>query len=68
MSIPDSTGTSLLQSVLDTQSRRADTDVILLKKAQNLMTQQGHAMVQVLEQAGATACQECSGQRLDTYA
>ena len=67
MSISGSSGTSLLQSVLDSQSTRADVEVALLKKAQNLMKTQGHAMIDVLEQAGAPCDQSC-GQNLDTYA
>ncbi len=68
MSVSATSGTSLLQSVLDSQSSRADTEVALLKKVQNLMKQQGHAMIEVLEQAGAVSCPDCRGQNLDTYA
>ncbi len=68
MSVSATSGSSLLQSVLDSQSSRADTEVALLKKVQNLMKQQGHAMIEVLEQAGAASCQDCRGQNLDTYA
>jgi hypothetical protein len=67
MSISGSTGTSLLQSVLDSQTRRADTEVALLKKAQNVMKSQGHAMIEMLEQAGSAGKNQ-SGQLLDVYA
>ena len=43
---------SLLGSVLDAQAARVTTDVALLKKSQDLMKQQGQAMVEMLEQAG----------------
>lgn len=43
---------SLLESVLNSQSARVTTDVALLKKSQDLMKQQGQAMVDMLEQAG----------------
>ena len=66
MSISGS-GTSLLQSVLDTQSTRVESEVALLKKAQTLLKQQGHAMIDVLEQAGT--CQgKDQGRLLDAYA
>ena len=45
--------TSLLDSVLTAQTTRQDIGVTVLKKAQDAMKQQGEAMVQMLEQAGA---------------
>ncbi len=70
MSIASSTGpsTSLLQSVLDAQAGRQEMDVALLKKNQDLMKAQGHAMIDVLEQAGTAGCSDGCGQHLDTYA
>jgi hypothetical protein len=45
--------TSLLDSVLTAQTTQQDVGVAVLKKAQDTMKQQGEAMVQMLEQAGA---------------
>jgi hypothetical protein len=70
MTITGSAGPSLLQSVLDAPSGRVETNVALLKKAQDLAKQQGAAMVQVIEQAGR-ACSKCTSPApgtLDTYA
>ena len=67
MNISGSTSLSLFDSVLQTQAMRQEMGVSLLKKSQDVMKQQGEAMVQMLEQAGQ--CQSCeSGQKLDTYA
>lgn len=67
MNISGSTSLSLFDSVLQTQAMRQEMGVSLLKKSQDVMKQQGEAMVQMLEQAGA--CQSCEGgRRLDVYA
>ena len=59
--------TSLLDSVLAAQTTQQDIGVTVLKKAQDTMKQQGEAMVQMLEQAGAQSIN--SGKPLlDTYA
>ena len=59
--------TSLLDSVLTAQTTQQDIGVSVLKKAQDTMKQQGDAMVQMLEQAGAQA--PVAGKPLfDTYA
>jgi hypothetical protein len=55
---------SLLDSVLKAETDRQDAGVTVLKKAQNLVKQQGQAMVELLEQSGLSA----DGTRLDTYA
>lgn len=68
MSVSAPAATSLLQSVLDAQSSRTEKDVALLRKMQDLMKQQGSAMVEVLEQAGAASCSDQCGQHLDAYA
>lgn len=59
--------TSLLDSVLTAQTTQQDIGVSVLKKAQNAMKQQGEAMVQMLEQAGAQA-PNAGKPLLDTYA
>jgi len=59
--------TSLLDSVLNAQTTQQDIGVSVLKKAQNTMKQQGEAMVQMLEQAGAQAT-DAGKPLLDTYA
>lgn len=52
MNISGSTSLSLFDSVLQTQAMRQEMGVSLLKKSQDVMKQQGEAMVQMLEQAG----------------
>ena len=55
---------SLLDSVLQAQTTQQDVGVTVLKKAQDLVKQQGQAMVNLLEQAGVSA----DGSKLDTHA
>ena len=55
---------SLLDSVLQSQTTQQDVGVAVLKKAQDQIKQQGQAMVQLLEQAGVSP----DGSRLDAYA
>lgn len=64
MSVTDRPGTSLLQSVLDARATREAMSVAVLEKSQDVMKQQGEAMVQLLEQAGTVL----SGRLLDAYA
>ena len=64
MTISGQSPVSLLESVLDAQSARVTTDVALLKKSQDLMKQQGQAMIEMLEQAGTVD----PTRRLDAYA
>jgi Putative motility protein len=59
--------TSLLDSVLTAQATQQEVGVAVLKKAQDTMKQQGEAMVQMLEQAGAPAA-NTGKPLLDTYA
>ena len=59
--------TSLLDSVLNAQTTQQDIGVAVLKKAQDTMKQEGEAMVQMLEQAGAPAT-DGGKPLLDTYA
>lgn len=67
MNISGSTSLSLFDSVLQTQAMRQEMGVSVLKKSQDVMKQQGEAMVQMLEQAGQ--CQSSkSGHMLDAYA
>ena len=67
MNISGSASVSLFDSVLQTQAMRQEMGVSLLKKSQDVMKQQGEAMVQMLEQAGQ--CRPCdSGHTLDAYA
>jgi hypothetical protein len=56
--------TSLLDSVLKAQSTQQDVGVAVLKKGQDLVKQQGQAMVQLLEQSGMST----DGSKLDSYA
>ena len=67
MNVSGSSPVSLFDSVLQAQALREETGVRLLKKSQDVATQQGEAMVQLLEQAGQIASSE-SGRMLDTYA
>ena len=55
---------SILDSVLQSQTTQQDAGVAVLKKAQDLVKQQGQAMVQLLEQAGVSL----DGSKLDAYA
>jgi hypothetical protein len=62
MTINGQGSSSLLDSVLDSQSTRNDMAVAVLKKAQDVQKQQGEALVQMLEQSGPAS------PRLDAYA
>ena len=62
MTINTSSPTALLDSVLTAQTTRQEVDVQVLKKAQDALKQQGEAMVNMLEQAGAVT------DHLDVYA
>lgn len=64
MTVSGQSSTALLESVLNAQTTREAVDVALLKKSQDLMKQQGQAMVQMLEQAGTVD----PSRLLDTYA
>ena len=67
MNISSSASVSLFDSVLQAQALREEMGVSMLKKSQDVMKQQGEAVVQLLEQAGK--CPSCeSGHTLDTYA
>lgn len=67
MNVSGSGPASLFDSVLQTQALREEIGVRLLKKSQDVATQQGEAMVQLLEQAGQPLPRE-NGQLLDAYA
>lgn len=67
MNVSGSSPASLFDSVLQAQALREETGVRLLKKAQDVATQQGEAMVQLLEQAGQPLSR-ARGQLLDAYA
>ena len=67
MNISGSASVSLFDSVLQTQAMRQEMGVSLLKKSQDVMKQQGEAMVQLLEQAGQVQ-DAGSGHTLDVYA
>ena len=55
---------SLLDSILTAQTTRQDTQVAVLKKAQDAEKMEGEAMVRMLEQSGPQA----NGKLLDVYA
>jgi hypothetical protein len=59
--------TSLLESVLAAQTTRQEIGVAVLKKAEDSLTQQGEAMVQVLEKIGAPPVNQLQP-LLDVYA
>ena len=67
MNVSGSSPVSLFDSVLQAQALRDELGVRLLKKSQDVATQQGEAMVQLIEQAGQPLSRE-SGQLLDAYA
>jgi hypothetical protein len=56
---------SLLDSVLNAENTRAEVGVAVLKKAQNVEKQQGEAVVNLLEAAGALPARPGS---LDVFA
>jgi hypothetical protein len=64
MTITGQPAISLLDSFLQAQSTNVDIGVAVLKKANDAMTQQGEALVKMLEAAAPPP----SGQKLDTYA
>ncbi len=66
MMISGQTPTSLLDSVLQAQTTQVDMGVAVLKKAQDSMTQEGEALVKMLEQTSVTP--GVQGRLLDTYA
>ncbi len=49
--------TSLLDSILNAQTTQAEAGVSVLKKAQDVETRTGQAMVDMLDQIGPTATQ-----------
>jgi len=67
MNISGSSPASLFDSVLQAQAMRQEMGVSVMKKSQDVMKQQGEAMVQLLEQAGRPSSGK-SGQMLDAYA
>ena len=67
MTVSGQPATSVLDSVLNAQTTRADLNVTVLKKAQDVEKQEGKAMVDMLEQAGQ-AQQAPQGPLLDVYA
>ena len=65
MNISGQPETSLLDSVLNAQSTRAEIGVNLLKKANDLQKQQGAALVDMLEQSAPPPTNDF---HLDVYA
>lgn len=64
MTISNQPGPSLLDSIVNAQGTRTETEVAVLKKAQDVDKQQGEAMVQMLEKSGI----DPNRPRLDVYA
>lgn len=64
MNISGQGTTRLLESVLDAQSTRAEMNVAVLDKANEIVKEQGQAMIQMLEQSVVSPDQN----RLDAYA
>jgi len=65
VNISSQSTTNLLESVLKAQSTQSEIGVTMLKKAQDVETQQGQALISMLEQAGATPA---DNGHLDVYA
>ena len=65
MNISSQSTTNLLESVLKAQSTQSEIGVTMLKKAQDVETQQGQAMISMLEKSGATPA---DNGHLDVYA
>ena len=55
--------TSLLDSILNAQTTQAEAGVSVLKKAQDVETQTGQAMVDMLDQIGPMATQSSPSAR-----
>lgn len=53
--------TSLLDSILNAQTTQAEAGVSVLKKAQDVETRTGQAMVDMLDQIGPMATQSSPG-------
>ncbi len=64
MTINSQSGISLLESVLSAENTRVEMGVTMLKKAQDTEKQQGEAIVNLIESAGAPA----QPPALDTFA
>jgi hypothetical protein len=65
MNISSQASTALLDSVLSAQSTQFEIGVTVLKKAQDVETQQGEAMIALLEQAASPPAYDG---HLDVYA
>ena len=66
MTISGQSPISLLDSVLQAQTTQVNMGVTMLKKAQDTATQEGEALVKMLEQTSVASAAQ--GQLLDTYA
>jgi hypothetical protein len=66
MTISGQSPISLLDSVLQAQTTQENMGVTMLKKAQDTATQEGEALVKMLEQTSVASAAQ--GQLLDTYA
>lgn len=64
MTVNSQSAMSLLDSVLQAESTRTEMGVAVLKKAQDAATQQGEAMIRLLE----TSVPPGNGNLLDAYA
>jgi len=65
VNISNQSPNTLLDSVLNAQATQSEIGVSVLKKAQDVDTRQGEAMIDLLEQAGATPLYDG---HLDAYA
>ncbi len=65
MNVSSQPSMSLLDSVLNAQTTQSEIGVSVLKKAQDVTTQQGEALVAMLEQSSAPANYDG---HLDVYA
>ena len=69
MTITGQSAMSLLDSVLSAEGARVEVGVAVLKKAQDTGRQQGEAILDLLEAAGAPAASpNPAGQGLDVFA
>lgn len=64
MNVSGQSATSLLESVLSAQATQSEIGVSVLKKAQDVQTQQGEALIAMLEQSAVPAYEG----HLDAYA
>ena len=68
MNISSSASSSLLDSVLKAQTTQVDAGVSLLRKAQDIQSREGQALVQMLDEVGPAATENTGAEGFSAYA